>query len=243
MQCLLSKRKGERMKNVLFNYGNLPKALNKQEIYELFIRMKKGDSLAKEKIVLHNLRLVIVVLKRYYGCGVNLEELISVGNIGLMKAINTFNINKNLEFSTYAAVCINNEMLMYLRKDSKDKCIISYDKLINNPDNDELTYEAVLQSDEDIILDYEDKNVYQMILDIIKTLSKRDYLCVVLSFGLDGYEKVPQKDIANMLNVTQPHISRTVKRAIDKVRNELIKNGILEENAIVKREKSLVKGA
>ena len=241
MQCLLLKRKGDIMGKLLFDYGNLPNVLNKQEIYELFIRMKNGDSLAKEKIVLHNLRLVIVVLKRYYTCGVNLEELISVGNIGLMKAINTFDINKNLEFSTYAVVCINNEMLMYLRKDKWNLNMVSMDNLINN--GSMLTYESAIVSDEDIVLDYEDKNIYQIILEIINNLPERECMCIMLFYGLGGYEKVGQKDIASMLNITQPQVSKLIKRAIDKVRNELIRNGILEEKAVIKKEKSLVKSA
>jgi len=227
------------MRKLFFNYGNLPNTLNKQEIYELFIRMKKGDSLAKEKIVLHNLRLVIVVLKRYYACGINLEELVSVGNIGLMKAINTFDINKNLEFSTYATVCINNEILMYLRKDKWNLNMVSMDNLINN--GSMVTYESAIVSDEDIVLDYEDKNIYQIILEIINNLPEHECMCIMLFYGLGGYEKVGQKDIASMLNITQPQVSKLIKRIIKKIRSELIKLGVLEEDSIIK--KNLVKSA
>ena len=224
------------MGSLFVKYDNLPGVLSKQELYKLFIQMKNGDLYAKEKIVLHNLKLVSVVLKRYYNCGVNLEELISVGNIGLMKAVNTFDISKNLEFSTYAAVCINNEILMYLRKDKWNLNVVSIHSVSKTfKDGNHVTYEDVLESDKDIVLEYEESVIYQIVLKIINNLSWQEHICIMMYYGLCGYEKTEQKEIAKKISVCQSQVSKILKRAITMIRKELINQSILEEKGFVKR--------
>ena len=225
------------MGNLFENVGVLPNPLNKHDLYELFIQMRNGDSLAKEKIVLHNLRLVIIVLKKYYYSGFPFEELVSVGTIGLMNAINTFDINKNFEFATYAAVCIKNEVLMYIRKNNWNLKVVGFDAVLKSfVDGSNVTYANVLASDEDIVSNYEEVNIYQVVLGIINDLPERERMCVMLYYGLGGYERIEQKDIGIILNIGQPTVSRILKKAIAKIRSELVKYEVLEK-------KNLVKGA
>lgn len=225
------------MGNLFENVGVLPNPLNKHDLYELFIQMWNGDSLAKEKIVLHNLRLVIMVLKKYYYSGFPFEELASVGTIGLMNAVNTFDISKNYEFATYATVCIKNEVLMYLRKNNWNLKVVGFDAVLKSfEDGSNVTYANVLASDEDIVSNYEEENIYQVVLGIINDLPERERMCVMLYYGLGGYERIEQKDIGSILNIGQPTVSRILKKAIAKIRSELVKYEVLEK-------KNLVKGA
>ena len=197
--------------------------------------MRNGDSLAKEKIVLHNLRLVIMVLKKYYYSGFPFEELASVGTIGLMNAVNTFDISKNYEFATYATVCIKNEVLMYLRKNNWNLKVVGFDDVLKSfNDGSTITYANVLTSVDDIVNRYEEETTYQVVLEIINNLSERERMCIMLYYGLNGYAKMEQKDIANILNITQPSVSKILKRSIDMIKKELVNYEILEKKKFVK---------
>ena len=224
------------MENLNLNLMTFPNPLTKNEFVNLFYQMKNGDDLAKEKLVLHNLRLVMVVLKKYIGFNISFDELFSVGNLGLIKALNTYDINRNIEFSTYAIKCINNEFLVYLNREKKNLNNISFDDNLKTfKDGNYITYRNILKSDINIILDYEDKIIYDIICEIINLLPERKRICLLMYYGLNGYEKIPQKDIARQLNTCQSRVSTLLDETIDIIRKELVKREILESSRIKRK--------
>lgn len=192
--------------------------------------MHKGDMDAKEKLVLHNLRLVIyIVFNKFYNVHVDFEELVSVGNIGLIKAINTFDILRELSFSTYAKTCIVNEILMFLRKVKHDSNLVSLDDpILTFNDRREFTYKELILDDFDIIEDYENKDISIIVNECITKLSDIERECIIMNFGLYGQEKIKQDDIAEKLNHTQSYVSRLISNAINKIKAELYLMGIIE---------------
>ena len=200
-----------------------PLSLEEEELYLDKIRL--GEDNAKQKLIEHNLRLVVYIARKFENTGVCVEDLISIGTIGLIKAINTFNPEKNIKLATYASKCIENEILMYLRKTSNRKNEISIDEPLNvDWDGNELLLSDVLGTDNDIIYKtLEDKVDRQLLNEALEKLSKRERNIMNLRFGLlRGAEKT-QKEVADILGISQSYISRLEKKIIVKLKKEINK--------------------
>lgn len=187
----------------------------------------KHDSEAKKMLIERNLRLVVYIAKKFDNTGVLVEDLISIGTIGLIKAINTFNPNKNIKLATYASRCIENEILMYLRRNNKTKFEVSIDEPLNvDWDGNELLLSDILGTEEDIIYrDLEDEVDKKLLKRAIATLNDREKLIISLRFGIntkDGEERT-QKEVADILGISQSYISRLEKKIIKRLRKEMIK--------------------
>lgn len=182
---------------------------------------------AKSTLVEHNLRLVVYIAKKFDNTGISVEDLISIGTIGLIKAINTFNTGKNIKLATYASRCIENEILMYLRKNNKVKLEVSIDEPLNvDWDGNELLLSDILGSDEDCIYkNMEEEANRQMLRSAMKHLSAREKVIIDLRFGLnsrDGKEKT-QKEVADLLGISQSYISRLEKKIMRRLKSEILK--------------------
>ena len=184
------------------------------------------DSNAKSVLIEHNLRLVVYIAKKFDNTGVGVEDLISIGTIGLIKSINTFNRNKNIKLATYASRCIENEILMYLRRNNKTKMEVSIDEPLNvDWDGNELLLSDILGTDEDVIYkDLENEVEKKLLTKAIDKLNDRERMIVDLRFGLssaDGCEKT-QKEVADMLGISQSYISRLEKKIINKMKKDIM---------------------
>ena len=182
---------------------------------------------ARSKLIEHNLRLVVYIAKKFDNTGVGVEDLISIGTIGLIKAINTFNRNKNIKLATYASRCIENEILMYLRRNSKTRMEVSIDEPLNvDWDGNELLLSDILGTDEDVIYrDIETEMERKLLNKAIEKLSRRERTIVELRFGLNnplGEEKT-QKEVADMLGISQSYISRLEKKIMKRLKKEIVK--------------------
>lgn len=182
---------------------------------------------AKSKLIEHNLRLVVYIAKKFDNTGVGVEDLISIGTIGLIKAINTFNRNKNIKLATYASRCIENEILMYLRRNSKTRMEVSIDEPLNvDWDGNELLLSDILGTEEDVIYrDIETEMERKLLNKAIEKLSRRERTIVELRFGLNnplGEEKT-QKEVADMLGISQSYISRLEKKIMKRLKKEIVK--------------------
>lgn len=200
----------------------LPPPLSAEEERELILRLEDEPSL-RSVLVERNLRLVVYISKKFENTGVGIEDLISIGTIGLIKAINTFRADKNIKLATYASRCIENEILMYVRKTSRTRLEISIDEPLNTDwDGNELLLSDVLGSDEDSVyknMEYdEDKKT---IADAISKLSEREQTIIRLRFGLDGKNELTQKEVADLLGISQSYISRLEKKIISRLKDEL----------------------
>lgn len=199
----------------------LPPPLSKEEEDEALELARMGDVIAKNKLIEHNLRLVVFLAKKYENTNVDLEDLVSIGTIGLIKGINTYKMGKNIKLATYASRCIDNEILMFLRKNKKRKSEISFeDSLSYDAEGNELHLEDVLGTDKDIVpKKLEDKIEKKLLVQELDKLSERDRKIMILRYGLFGYEEVTQKDVADMLGISQSYISRIEKKVIKKIKN------------------------
>ncbi len=199
----------------------LPPPLSKEEEDEALELARMGDVIAKNKLIEHNLRLVVFLAKKYENTNVDLEDLVSIGTIGLIKGINTYKMGKNIKLATYASRCIDNEILMFLRKNKKRKSEISFeDSLSYDAEGNELHLEDVLGTDKDIVpKKLEDKIEKKLLVEELDKLSERDRKIMILRYGLFGYEEVTQKDVADMLGISQSYISRIEKKVIKKLKN------------------------
>lgn len=185
------------------------------------------DGKARASLIEHNLRLVVYIAKKFDTTGVGVEDLISIGTIGLIKAINTFNPGKNIKLATYASRCIENEILMYLRRNSKTKMEVSIDEPLNvDWDGNELLLSDILGTDEDVIYkDMETEAEHKVLSKAISKLSDRERMIVQLRFGIntrDGEEKT-QKEVADMLGISQSYISRLEKKIIGRLKREIVR--------------------
>ena len=199
----------------------LPPPLSKEEEDEALELARMGDVIAKNKLIEHNLRLVVFLAKKYENTNVDLEDLVSIGTIGLIKGINTYKMGKNIKLATYASRCIDNEILMFLRKNKKRKSEISFeDSLSYDAEGNELHLEDVLGTDKDIVpKKLEDKIEKKLLVRELDKLSERDRKIMILRYGLFGYEEVTQKDVADMLGISQSYISRIESNIIKKLKN------------------------
>lgn len=203
---------------------DLPAPLNHEEEENAISRLMEGDVQAKNLLVEHNLRLVVYIAKKFENTGVGIEDMISIGTIGLMKAINTFNSNKNIKLATYASKCIENEILMYLRKCAKIKSEISFDEPLNKDgDGNELLLSDILGTSEDLASqNIEDEVDRKLLKSSIAKLNKREKNIMELRFGfVTGSEKT-QKEVADMLGISQSYISRIEKKIISKMKKEIL---------------------
>ena len=203
----------------------LPPPLGRDEEERAILAMEAGDEKGKQTLTEHNLRLVVYIARRFENTGLNLEDLISIGTIGLIKAINTFKSAKNIKLATYASRCIENEILMYLRKVSNQRTEVSFDEPLNTDwDGNELLLSDVLGTDDDeVCRPLEDDADRQMLSAAIQTLNERERSIIVLRFGLGGRNELTQKEVADLMGISQSYISRLEKRIIVRLRREMIK--------------------
>ena len=199
----------------------LPEPLSRMEEEEALELARFGDEIAKNKLIEHNLRLVVFLAKKYENTGIDLEDLVSIGTIGLIKGINPYKMGKNIKLATYASRCIDNEILMFLRKNKKRKTEISFeDSLSYDADGNELHLEDVLGTDSDIVTkELEDKIERKILIEEIEKLNERDKKIMILRYGLFGNEEVTQKDVADMLGISQSYISSIEKKVIKRLKN------------------------
>ena len=202
---------------------NLPEPLSIEEEQSLSEKLEEGDSEAREKLIVHNLRLVVYIAKKFENSGVNLDDLISIGTIGLIKAVNTFSPEKNIKLATYASRCIENEILMYLRKIASQKMVVSLDEPLNvDWDGNELMLADVLGSEGDeISREIEEDDEKRILLKIIDDLPKREKTIIEMRFGLGEKEELTQKEVADIMGISQSYISRLEKRIIKKLGNKM----------------------
>ena len=201
----------------------LPPPLKKTEEEIVMERITDGDDTAREILITHNLRLVVYIAKKFEATGANVEDLISIGTIGLIKAVNTFCPQRNIKLATYASRCIENEILMYLRKSTQLKNEISIDEPLNvDWDGNELLLSDVLGSDSDIVnRNMEQEAECKVLLEAVNKLEPRARQITVLRFGLMGSREHTQKEVAVMLGISQSYISRLEKKIINKLKKEL----------------------
>ena len=188
-------------------------------------KLEVGDNSVKGELTERNLRLVVYIAKKFENTGINVEDLISIGTIGLIKSINTFKPDKNIKLATYASRCIENEILMYLRKNSQRRTEISIDEPLNvDWDGNELLLSDILGTDNDIICrNIEDEVDRELLKNALTTLSAREREIMELRFGLNKIKSKTQKEVADMLGISQSYISRLEKRIINRLRREIVK--------------------
>jgi RNA polymerase sporulation-specific sigma factor len=203
----------------------LPPPLSKEEEAVLLKKLPSGDKAVRSMLIERNLRLVVYIARKFENTGINIEDLISIGTIGLIKAVNTFNPEKKIKLATYASRCIENEILMYLRRNNKTRSEVSFDEPLNiDWDGNELLLSDVLGTEEDIITrGIEEKVDRRLLVKALHTLNDREKQIMELRFGLAGDEEKTQKDVADMLGISQSYISRLEKRIIKRLQKEFNK--------------------
>ena len=203
----------------------LPPPLSKEEEQELMDRLGDGDEAVREKLIVHNLRLVVYIAKKFESSGVGLEDLVSIGTIGLIKAVNTFRTDKNIKLATYASWCIENEILLFLRISSQLRNEVSIDEPLNvDWDGNELLLSDILGSDADVVnkdIEFEDEK--NLLIKTINSMNERERTIMSMRFGLDGGKEHTQKEVADILGISQSYISRLEKRIIERLRREIEK--------------------
>ena len=199
----------------------LPPPLSKEEETETFELLLKDEHSAREKLIVHNLRLVVYIAKKFEGTGICIEDLISIGAVGLIKAVNTFSPERNIKLATYASRCIDNEILMFLRKNKKRKTEVSFeDNLSYDSEGNELHLEDILGTENDIVTKgLEDETDKKILYEEINKLNERDRQIMILRYGLFNNEELTQKDVADMLGISQSYISRIEKKVIKRIQN------------------------
>ena len=212
------------VENNIFFVGSadkLPEPLSKEDEIKYVELSMNGDILAREKLIEHNLRLVVFLSKKYENTGVDLEDLVSIGTIGLIKGVNTYKLDKNIKLATYASRCIDNEILMFLRKNKKRKTEVSFeDNLSYDSEGNELHLEDILGTENDIVTKgLEDETDKKILYEEINKLNERDRQIMILRYGLFNNEELTQKDVADMLGISQSYISRIEKKVIKRIQN------------------------
>ena len=233
-------RKNNRFQNILkklqtifnkntihFIHGNksLPEPLTKEEEENILLQLQEGSEEAKEILITHNLRLVVYISKKFENSGIPIEDLISIGTIGLIKAVKTFQPDKKIKLATYASRCIENEILMFLRKTSNHRTDISIDEPLNMDwDGNELLLSDVLGSDPNEISDHiELQDEQEILLHSIQNLSKREQKIMLMRFGLGNQTEHTQKEVADLLGISQSYISRLEKKILKNLKKEIEK--------------------
>ena len=203
----------------------LPPPMKGAEEQTALEAMEQGDESAKQRLIERNLRLVVFIARRFENTGVNLEDLISIGTIGLIKAIGTYRRDKNIKLATYASRCIENEILMYIRKIAGQKAEVSLDEPINmDYDGNELLLSDILGTDEDMILKpLEDDVDLRLLRQAVRELPPRERELIVMRYGLEGHQELTQKEVAQKMGISQSYISRLEKKIMLKLRKELLR--------------------
>ena len=203
--------------------GSFPRPLTAKEERECLEAIAAGDPDAKAKLIEHNLRLVVYIAKRFENTGAGIEDLVSIGTIGLIKAINTFQADKNIKLATYASRCIENEILMYIRKHSGIKTEVSIDEPLNTDwDGNELLLSDILGNDEDTIsFEIEQMEERRLIRRAVAGLEPREREIIEMRYGLDGRREMTQKEVADRLGISQSYISRLEKKIIARLKAEM----------------------
>ena len=214
--------------NSLYYIGGtdvLPPPLKGEQEQAALQSLEEGSEDAKQLLIEHNLRLVVFIARRFENTGINLEDLISIGTIGLIKAIGTYRRDKNIKLATYASRCIENEILMHIRKIAPLKAEVSLDEPINmDYDGNELLLSDILGTDEDMILrPMEDEVDLRILRQAVRQLPPRERQIVVMRFGLEGQQELTQKEVAQKMGISQSYISRLEKKIMGKLRTELIR--------------------
>ena len=199
----------------------LPPPLSKEKELELLIKSKKGDIEARNILIEHNLRLVVFLAKKYENTGFDIEDLVSIGSIGLIKGISTYKIDKNIRLATYASRCIANEILMFLRKNKRKKIEVSLEDTLNyDAEGNELHLEDILGTEDDIVpKEFENKVNKEIMQKEIDILDAREKEIMTLRYGLNNTNEYTQKEVADMLGISQSYISRIEKKIIRKLQN------------------------
>ena len=199
----------------------LPPPLSKEEEIKYLELAKNGDVSARNKLIEHNIRLVVFLAKKYENTGYELEDLVSIGSIGLIKGINTYKIDKNIKLATYCSRCIANEILMFLRKNKRRKSEISFEDALNyDAEGNELHLEDILGTDEDIVYKEFESKVDKVLLESeLNMLNDRERHIMKLRYGLNNTEEYTQKEVANMLGISQSYISRIEKKVIKRLKS------------------------
>ena len=210
----------------LCNNESLPNPLTAEEEKEYIIRLKNGDVEAKKILIERNLRLVVYIAKKFENTGVELDDLISVGSIGLIKAVNTYNLGKNIKLATYASRCVENEILMYLRKSSKQKKETSLDKPLSlDGDGNELLLGDIIGVEADEIFSGMETSIEkEAVWKVVSGLNEREREIIKMRFGLLNEEEKTQKEVADMLHISQSYISRIEKKILNKMKKNINKH-------------------
>ena len=233
----------ERLKNIIVNIlekyfastvfyvngpDNLPPPLSKEEEERAFLLLEENDPEAKNMLIEHNLRLVVYIAKKFESTGIGIEDLVSIGTIGLIKAVNTFSPCKGIKLATYASRCIENEILMFIRKTQPQKNEISIDEPLNvDWDGNELLLSDVLGTENDVVNKGIEQDAERAVLnDAVDRLCEREHKIMVLRFGLKGETEHTQKEVADMIGISQSYISRLEKKIISKLKKELEKTAM-----------------
>lgn len=220
-------RRHSRPDKVMYIGGSdtLPPPLTREEEATLIAQLDAGNQSARQTLIEHNLRLVVYIARRFENTGINIEDLISIGTIGLIKSINTFRAEKNIKLATYASRCIENEILMFLRKNASQRSEVSFDEPLNTDwDGKELLLSDVLGTDSDIVMRPIEADVDRKLLnDAVAKLSDREQDIIMMRFGLCGQKELTQKEVADRLGISQSYISRLEKRIITRLRREITK--------------------
>ncbi len=203
----------------------LPPPLSRDEEAELIHRLDEGDEAVKSQLIERNLRLVVYIARRFENTGVGIEDLISIGTIGLIKAVSTYKPAKNIKLATYASRCIENEILMHLRKTVNLKSEISFDEPLNTDwDGNELLLSDILGTENDLVMKPLEADVdRQLLFDAMEKLDEREKQIIVMRFGLDGRPERTQKEVADQLGISQSYISRLEKRIISRLKREILR--------------------
>ena len=226
-RLLLSQLRGKFSPSCRVDYINgsdpFPPPLSKEEEQAVFARLHQGDTAARETLIVHNLRLVVYIAKKFESSGLGLEDLISIGTIGLIKAVETFCPDKKIKLATYASRCIENEILMVLRKNAQLRGEISIDEPLSSDwDGNELLLSDILGTDEDIVSrDIENEAEREMLLAAVSELGEREQEIMQMRFGLCGKKERTQKEVAEAIGISQSYISRLEKKIIRKLRKKL----------------------
>jgi len=227
LQQLIVKLLKKRRQDVHYVNGSetLPEPMNREEEAAVLARYHDGDESARQILIERNLRLVVFIAKKFESSGVNIEDLISIGTMGLIKGVQTFKSDKNIKLATYAARCIENEILMYLRKITRIKSEVSFDEPLNvDWDGNELLLSDVLGTDDNIVAqELEDDAEREIVFASIRQLKEREKEIMYMRFGLGGGEALTQKEVADKLAISQSYISRLEKKIIAKIKKDVAK--------------------
>ena len=227
LRLLTFLRRRRRPDKIMYIGGSdiLPPPLPRDQEAELLARLDQGELPVRQTLIERNLRLVVYIARRFENTGINIEDLISIGTIGLIKAINTFRTDKNIKLATYASRCIENVILMYLRKNNGSRVEVSFDEPLSTDwDGKELLLSDVLGTDSDVVMRPIEADVdRQMLADAVAKLSPRERDIITMRFGLGGSKELTQKEVADRLGISQSYISRLEKRIILRLRREMLR--------------------